>query len=69
MAIGEHQSLSPDLGFPIRPAIPPSASDSAGLLGQQLLRQHNVPFGIELLLRDHVPGLQRYSSLAQASRA
>ena len=57
--IGCHSSVFACLGVLIRPAVPADAIDRWRLPGVELLRQHDVSLGAELLLRDHVSGIQR----------
>lgn len=56
---GQHPRFLARLGFPLRPPISPHAADRSRLLGVQSIREHHVSHGIELLLRHHIPGLQR----------
>lgn len=52
--------VSACVGIPLRPAIPSHATDCAGLLGLESVRQYHVPTGTELLLRCDISGLQWY---------
>lgn len=60
--LGLNPSFHADLALPLRPAIPPDAAHSAGLLGLELFREYHVPPRPKLLLHYHLPGLQRYVS-------
>lgn len=51
-------SIPTRLGLPLRATVHPHAAHRAGLLGLKPIREHDVPLGIELLLRDYIPGLQ-----------
>jgi len=66
---GRYSRLPSDLDFSLSLAVPPPAIDSPRLLGLESVWQHDVPTSTELLLRHHIPGLQRYVHLIAAHDA
>jgi hypothetical protein len=52
---GLHSSIPTRMDFSLRPAILAVATHCAGLLGLKPFRKHNVPDGLELLFRHHIP--------------